>query len=179
MDDIKTQKMVFSEILKEIKRTPEQGLKRFYQNYGKIIRITAKAVCPSADIADGVINGVLIKVWRFSAMPKIVDNPSGWVYTVTLNVAKDTLKEKGFDTLSEDYPDPKDEIGRLIGEDYFAYMISGLSNEERRIMIAKFVEKLTFKEIAEELSKNLNTISAIYYRALEKIKNELEKKDGI
>jgi RNA polymerase sigma factor (sigma-70 family) len=98
---------------------------------------------------------------------------------VTLNVAKDTLKEKGFDPLSEDYPDPKDEIGRLIGEDYFAYMISGLSNEERRIMIAKFVEKLTFKEIAEELSKNLNTISAIYYRALEKIKNELEKKDGI
>jgi len=179
MGDIETQKKIFSEILQEIKINPEQGLKKFYQNYGKIIRITAKSVCPSPDIADGVINGVLIKVWRFSASHKTVDNPNGWVYTVTLNTAKDALKEKRFNYLSEDYADPKDSISELIGEDYFAYMISLLSEEERRLMIAKFIEKLTFKEIAKDFNKNINTVSTIYYRALEKIRKELEAKDGI
>ena len=46
-------------------------------------------------------------------------------------------------------------------------------------MIAKFVEKLTFKEIAKDFNKNINTVSTIYYRALEKIRKELEAKDGI
>ena len=57
-------------------------------------------------------------------------------------------------------------------------MISILTEEEQTLMIEKFIEKLTFREIAEETGRNINAISAVYYRALEKVKKFLEEQNG-
>ena len=138
------------------------------------MQITARTICRSLEQADAVINVVLVKVWQLAQEDVNIDNPEGWVYIITANTAKDTLKEKTFLPLYDTIADERDEISKLISEDAFYSMISILTEEEQTLMI----EKLTFREIAEETGRNINAISAVYYRALEKVKKFLEEQNG-
>ena len=63
----------------------------------------------------------------------------------------------------------------LIDDISFYEKIEHLIEEEQDILTKRFVSGFTFKEIAEEDNKPTSTISSIYYRALEKVKNKLEK----
>ena len=58
-------------------------------------------------------------------------------------------------------------------EDGFHSYIACLGERERRIMIFRFVEGLSFREIAEEMKLPLNTVSSMYYWALEKIRKKI------
>ena len=167
----------FRKLMCEIRENPNVGLEKFYNTYGKIIQITARTICRSIEQADAVINAVLVKVWQLSQADVNIDNPEGWVYILTANAAKDTLKEKTFLPLYDTIADEKDEIEELISEDAFYSLIDILSEEEQTLMIEKFIEKLTFREIAEEKGKNINAVSAVYYRALEKVKKFLEEQN--
>lgn len=60
----------------------------------------------------------------------------------------------------------------MEAEDGFHSYIACLGERERRIMIFRFVEGLSFREIAEEMKLPLNTVSSMYYRALEKIRKK-------
>lgn len=168
----------FQKLMREIRENPNVGLEKFYNTYGKIVQITARTICRSLDKADVVINAVLVKVWQMAQKNTVIDNPEGWVYIITANTAKDTLKEKTFLPLYDTVADEKDAVQELISEDAFYSMIDILSEEEKTLMIEKFIEKLTFREIAEEKGRNINAISAVYYRALEKVKKFLEEQNG-
>lgn len=53
--------------------------------------------------------------------------------------------------------------------------VNQLNPLERKIIIGKFRYDMTFKEIAEKLSINENTIKTIYYRSLQQLKKILNK----
>ena len=118
--------------------------------------------------ADEIVDDVLVKIWKNAdKLPKI-KNPEGWLYSITVNCAKDKIKcEKQYVELFDlqedgsvgDYP-----------EDDFYNKISTLDETEQEIMILKFVDDLTFKKIAKAMGKPLSTITSVYYRALEKLK---------
>lgn len=173
----KTKKRKFQKLMREIRENPNVGLEKFYNTYGKIVQITARTICRSLEQADVVVNMVLVKVWQLSKEDVVIDNPEGWVYIITANTAKDALREKTFFPLHEAVADQKDEIQDLIDKDAFYSMIKGLSEKEQGLMIDKFIKKLTFREIAEEKGENINTVSAVYYRALKKVKKYLEEQN--
>ena len=161
--------------MREIRENPNAGLEKFYNTYGKIVQITARTICRSIDQADIVINMVLVKIWQLSKEDVMIDNPEGWVYVITANTAKDVLREKSFLPLNDTVVDEKDEIQKLIDIDAFYSMIEVLSEKEQRLMIDKFIKKLTFREIAEMNDENINTVSTSYYRALKKVEKFLEE----
>ncbi|MBR2646214.1 MAG: sigma-70 family RNA polymerase sigma factor [Clostridia bacterium] len=174
----KANEKAFQKLLREIRKNPDVGLEKFYNTYGKIIQLTARSMCRSFDQADAVINAVLVKIWRLSQEPIQVENPEGWVYTVTANTAKDALREKAFLPLQETVAAECDGVQAWIEEDVFYSLIAPLSEEERALMIEKFIQKYTFREIAERYGKNVNAVTAAYYRALEKVKKCLEERNG-
>lgn len=57
----------------------------------------------------------------------------------------------------------------MMARDAFLSMLEGLSENEKRIVIGKFSLGQTFKELSEEMNRPISTVSAMYYRALEKI----------
>jgi RNA polymerase sigma factor (sigma-70 family) len=168
----------FQKLMREIREHPDAGLEKFYNTYGKIVQVTARTICGSLSQADAVINTVLIKVWELSKENLAIDNPEGWVYVITANAAKDALRERTFMPLNESVADKRDEIQTLIDNDAFYSLISTLTEEEQKLMIDKFILQRTFKEIAEETGENINKISSMYYRAIEKVKNCLEEENG-
>lgn len=167
-------KKQFEKLMKEIRRAPEKGLRRFYNAYAKIMQTTAQVICRSTDKANEVVNDVLVKIWKLAEKIDDIDNPEGWIYVITANTAKDSLRERNLFPLDENIAASKDEIQEVLDRNSFYWMIQDLSEIEQAIMIHKFVSGCTFQEIAATLDKPITTITSIYYRALEKIKKKVE-----
>lgn len=51
--------------------------------------------------------------------------------------------------------------------------IKGMKERERYVVVAKIVEEKGFEEIADELGIGYKGVTAIYYRAIQKLKNIL------
>lgn len=123
-------------------------------------------------IAEEVVDGVLVKIWTDGAKFGEVKSPRNWIYTVAVNTAKNALRrERNFSGIF-DVPSFDENIGRVESDDAFFGYIGGLSEDERKIMIFRFVARMSFKEMSKELKMPQSTVSSLYYRALEKIKKK-------
>ena len=166
-------KKYFNKLILKIADKGKYALEEFHIAYGRMIKVVAKLIVHSKDLVDEVINDVLVKVWLFSAKRQYLDKPLGWLYTVISNCAKDKLKEREiYSELHENIAVSKS-VESIEDNDEFIRRIEFLNEEEQKILILKFANGLTFKEIANELDSNTSTVSSSYYRALEKIKNNL------
>ena len=163
----------FNSLLKKIKRNPEEGLREFHVRYSKKITAVAFSICKNQNDADEVLQNVLIKILNFAKDPKSVDNPDGWIYSITLNTARDMIKQSPFVELNEQTPVFEEGFDKIEGELHFYRLIEGLSEEEKQIVLLKFVWACTFTEIAQYLKKPISTVTNVYYRALQKIEEKL------
>lgn len=171
------EKVKFNKILQLIKKDGQKGLEFFYKEYGKLIYLTAKSCGCSEEKANVVVNSVLIKIWKKASEIADIENPKAWVYTVARNCAKDELGEVWHLELKEEICEAKDDFQKVIDNNGFEYLISPLKDEEKEIFIFKFVIGYTFQDIADSFGKPLPTITTMYYRALEKIKNFLKNEN--
>ncbi|MDE6597827.1 MAG: sigma-70 family RNA polymerase sigma factor [Clostridia bacterium] len=170
----------FKRLMRRISKKEKGALEAFYSYYGKIIKATAYQICKKREDVNEVVNDVLLKVWKAAHNVKELDiqNPEGWVYTVTANAAKThQSKIKEYALLDEQLPAFPALDNDLTSNDDFLYIISILSDIEKQIMILKFLCHSTFEEISVEEHKPVSTISSIYYRALEKLKNNSKKSE--
>ena len=174
--DGENRKKQFKKLMKGIRRAPEKGLSQFYETYGKIIQTTAQVICRSTDKANEVVNDVLVKIWKLAQNDVKINNPEGWIYIITANTAKDAIRERYIFSLDTNVADSEDKIQEIIDKESFYWMIQDVSEIEQTILIHKFVLRYTFQEIADEMEKPLTTVTSIYYRALEKIKQRMEEK---
>ena len=162
----------FNTLLKKIASGNKDALEEFYNVYGKLIYITALTVTKSSFLADEVVDDMLVKIWRYSPKKKI-ENPKGWLYILSINLAKDKIKKES--QLSELCISGQDEFENVSGINDFYSEIKDLSETEQKIMILKFVEDVSFKEMSKILKMPLSSVSSIYYRALKKLEKNLMK----
>lgn len=168
----------FNRLIKKIALKKKGALEKFYRIYGKFIYTSALSITRSSFYADEVVDDVLIKIWRISSNLLEVKNPRGWLYTITVNCAKDKIKsEKQIEitlTKENDIEKNEEKIIEILDEDSFYFLISSLNDTEQQIMILRFIEDLSFKSISQEMQMPIGTVTVYYYRALEKIrKNKL------
>ncbi len=174
-EDATARRKKFKTIMKTMRQNPERGLRDFYEAYKKIMQVTAEVICRSVDKANQVVNDVLLKIWRSAKTIKEMDNPEGWIYRITANTAKDTFREREELSLNENITSNESEIQRIVDEDAFYWYIQDLSPEEQEILTRRMIARDTFQEIADETGKPLSTITSLYYRSLQKIKEKIEK----
>ena len=174
-NDQKHSKKEFLAILKRIKKDSEDGLRIFYERYGKLITCTARLYCRNDFELREIVNEVLIKIWRNADRFGEIANPEGWIYVITSNFAKSLLKKRCYVPLEETVADEKDGIQEFIDRDSFYFMIKDLSETERQVITHKFASRLTFEDIGKMLGKSTSTVSSIFYRAIEKIKEKTGK----
>ena len=167
----------FRKIIRLIVKNPEKGLRSFYNEYAKLITITAKSTSADRNKVDSIVNQVLITVWKNAKKLDNIKNPEGWLYVVTRNCAKHENSDRYDLPLLDQACSAPDAFIDLYNKDSFNYLISILNEKEQEIMILRFVENYTFQEIAEYLEKPLPSVTTIFYRAKDKIKLKLKEKD--
>lgn len=167
----------FQKLMKQIAEGRKNALEKFNALYGKLIYFAAYSVCRSKYMADEVLNDVLIKIWKISSSIDYIENPDGWLYTIAVNEAKNKIiKEKAETALGlDDVPDRHDGIEEVLAEEIFFSWIKDLSEEEQLIFIYRFLRDLSFVQIAKTLKMPISSVTSKYYRALNKVKEKLEK----
>ena len=173
---IKRDEATFKQFIKKIVEGNEKGFEGFYNTYVSFIFTVALSVCKAEDLANEIVDDVLIKIWNSAGTLKDIKNPDAWLYTVTLNFAKSKIKQKRENLpLTEEIVSKNDSYKKVLDKDSFYFLIKPLSLFEQEIFVLRFLRDKTFKEIARIMNRPIGTITSVYYTSLKKIKNFLEK----
>jgi RNA polymerase sigma factor (sigma-70 family) len=104
-----------------------------------------------------------------------------WLYAIALNVLRDhARRDAAYARASERLvPVPEGRLdGRLAAvedRDELMRALATLSEEEREVIALRFGAELAMPEIAESLGVKLTTVEGRVYRALRKLRAELEE----
>jgi RNA polymerase sigma-70 factor (ECF subfamily) len=112
------------------------------------------------------------------------DSPRGWLRQVTINRAIDLLRRRretrGALEIAATHaaePEPDSiEQAELRGD--IAVAIEGLTDAQRNVLIAKVYDRMTFAQIAAELSIAVPTAKTHYLRALQVVRDRLSRRWG-
>lgn len=163
----------FDRLIGRMAQGETDAVRAFFDRYGRLLYAAALSLTHSPPLAEEAADGVLVRLWRDAGRIPKIRRPLSWLYTIARNQAKNVLRgERKAAPLSESACEETG-FARVEAEDGFHSYIACLGERERRIMIFRFVEGLSFREIAEEMKLPLNTVSSMYYRALEKIRKKI------
>jgi RNA polymerase sigma factor (sigma-70 family) len=108
-----------------------------------------------------------------------------WLYSIALNALRDHARRAGAEARAvarhevEAPPlDASAELGRVEQRDELARALAGLSAEERETVALRYGGDLTAPEIAKLLGEKLTTVEGRLYRALRKLRAELDPSAG-
>jgi len=103
-----------------------------------------------------------------------------WLYTIALNCLRDrgrrsAAEKRALERFSAGAgnPDPGPSAG-LADRDEIGRALAALSEEEREAIALRFGADLTVREIAKLTGDRLTTVEGRVYRALRKLRDELE-----
>jgi RNA polymerase sigma-70 factor (ECF subfamily) len=108
-----------------------------------------------------------------------------WVYGIALNLVRDharreAVKAKALEqgAAVEDHVGAGGAFDRLLANDELARAIRVLSDEEREVVALRYAADLTLPEIARIIGEKDSTVEGRIYRALRKLRVQLETKVG-
>src|SRR5919198_6247737 len=101
-----------------------------------------------------------------------------WLYAIALNVLRDHARRA--DAESRAYAraatpvDGPDRLSAVEARDELARAMAKLSDEEREVIALRFGAEMTVPEVASLLGEKLTTIEGRVYRALRKLRDDLD-----
>jgi RNA polymerase sigma factor (sigma-70 family) len=107
-----------------------------------------------------------------------------WLYAIALNVLRDHARREGARVRAAAQLVPVPEAGRdarldtVEDRDALARALATLSDEEREAIALRFGAELTVPEMATALGEPLTTVEGRVYRALRKLRRELDDGSG-
>lgn len=103
-----------------------------------------------------------------------------WLLKIAINVSIDLLRKKKIDVQMHEHV--KDQLSTDLNEDIdleitLKDLLSHLNEPEKSVVVLRFYQDLTFSEISNVLDLPLGTVKTILYRALEKLRKNVERGD--
>jgi RNA polymerase sigma factor (sigma-70 family) len=104
-----------------------------------------------------------------------------WIYSIALNCLRDHQRRHGAEVRALDRVGAPDAAGlsdpgldRAETRDELGRALAGLSEEEREVVALRYGGDLSAKEMAKLLGEKTTTVEGRLYRALRKLREELE-----
>ena len=142
----------------------------FHRVYGYALRRVERRE-EAEDITSEVFHHALakIKTFEWRGVPF-----SAWLIRIAANLVADRWRMKRTD----DDPVP-DELEDSEAKDVeqcavLSQLVQGLPEEQKRIVRLRFVEQKSIKEIAQEIGKTEGAVKQLQFRALEKLRAQME-----
>jgi RNA polymerase sigma-70 factor, ECF subfamily len=103
-----------------------------------------------------------------------------WLLKIAINVSIDLLRKKKIDVQMHEHV--KDQLSTDLNEDIdleitLKDLLNHLNESEKSVVVLRFYQDLTFSEISNVLDLPLGTVKTILYRALEKLRKNVERGD--
>lgn len=142
--------------------------------YEKYYRLAYSYMGNQEDALD-VVQESAYKAIRDSKKVENENYISTWIYRIVVNTAIDMLrkrKKEGINTQIEDYEMPVEDT---YSDPDLAVALNRLKAEERLVITLRYFEELSLEEISDIAGEPLNTIKSRLYRALKKLRVDLEE----
>ena len=166
----------------KLKSGDPEAFSFFYDQYVKQIYRFIILKVSDNQVAEDLTQDVFLKTWQHLVDQKNVSHFRAFVYRVARNVVIDYYRQTKRQTLPlEQVSDENLAIEGLAkletsldAENLLKYLHK-LKAEYQEILMLRYVEDLTFEEIAEVLQKDKNNVRVILHRALNKLKQIISK----
>lgn len=150
----------------------EQNFEIFYKECKDYVFKIAFGIIKNKEDSEDIVQNLFLKIYKLPKDKLPSRNEASWLYTVAKNETLNYIKSKRKDINIDDLQIYKDdvEISNLINEASYKELMKKLNSEEELIVKLKTESNFTFKEIAEILGKNENTVKWKYYSAIHTLK---------
>ena len=168
----------------EVNQKTQEYFSSAYDTYSDAIFRYCHYQTSNREKALDITADTFTKTWEYISSGKKLDNIRAFLYRVANNLiiddrrkkkssSLDEITEKGFDVVAETNETEKHEQqfdGTLAME-----VVMQLDEKYRDVLLYKFVEDMSIKEIMEITGESANNISVRINRALKMVKGILEK----
>ncbi len=163
--------------------TREQGFNLLVKRFQNTIYWQLRKILLNHDDTNDVMQEVFLKIWRYLEKFRKQSSLHTWIYKITINEAvafiKNSKRKHNYIAIDDD----NENIFAGILDDQF-YKASEIETKlqksilklpikQRLIFLMRYFEKMEYKEMAEILKTNINTLRASYHIAEKKIENFL------
>ncbi len=151
-----------------------------YKAYSGFVHNVAFRVVNNIDDAQEVTQEVFLTVYRKLESFNFKSSFKTWIYRITVNLAINYAKKRSKEqSRTVEYEDNKDfektidstgeKIEREQQEKDISTLLEALNPDQRACVVLRSLEGLSYQEIAESLSININTVRSRLKRAREKL----------
>ena len=145
--------------------------KKFLSDYEKYYRLAFSYVRNENDAMD-IVQESAYKVMKEYKNLKKEEYLNTWIYRIVINTALDFIRKRKKEVVGvEDYAESYEDV--YIDFDVMD-SLNRLDEKERAIIILRFFEEQKLGDIAEITGDNVSTVKSKLYRALKKLKIELD-----
>ncbi|HPD55240.1 MAG TPA: RNA polymerase sigma factor [Candidatus Paceibacterota bacterium] len=178
---------------KKIRKLVSQAQHGNAESFGEIYELFVERIyryiylkTNNKEEAEDLTQQVFTKAWEALPQFKFYKNPfSSWLYSIARNLIIDFYRKKKPD-FSLDGENALDVVDNLDLVEQFAIQeevqrvlefINQLPSEQKELLLLRFVDDLSYDEIAAIMNKSPLTLRVIQHRALKRLKGIMEK-DG-
>ena len=149
----------------------------------ELYKIAKTRIINENDI-DDIIQETMIEVYKSIKQLRDLKKLKMWVIKILINKCNKFYKRKSKKDISLEETNINNIIARNNNEDVendmnFYSLIKNLKYDERIVILLYYMEGYSVEEISEIIKMNKNTVKTNLYRARQKIKNEIEKKEAL
>lgn len=135
--------------------------------------------------AKDIVQDTFVRFWEYIAADGHVENVKAFLYRIANNAIIDNYRKKkelSLDLLEEDGFEPVDheahqKVAQNLDSRIALELVNKLGDKERSIILMRYVDGLSVKEIAEITDERENTISVKIHRALKELHELFEQSD--
>lgn len=159
----------------------EEDLSKAYEAFSDAIFRHCFFRVYQREYALDLMQQVFMKTWEYMASGKPIDNMRAFLYRTANNLIIDEVRKKkeqvSLDVLEEQGIEPatdrREELEATIDGAQIAKYLKKLPKDEREILVLRFIDDLSPKEIAQVLDETANVVSVRIHRAIKKLRELL------
>ena len=175
---------LFESCIGQIRCGDKTGLRKIYDEYGKIIYSVMLTAVKNSHDAEDLTSDFFLKLWdKLADTYKSGGGHKRWLTVAAHNMAVDFLRRKNrVQLISDDeengLPEPvsdENTENAVIGSMTVKDALERLNDDEREIVNLKLFADLTFKDIAHTLNKPVGTVAWRYRNAVSKLRKYIKE----
>ncbi|MFZ3577378.1 RNA polymerase sigma factor [Virgibacillus sp. DJP39] len=150
--------------------------KEIYEGYFEKVYKTAYYILKNEELAKDATHDTFIKMFKNLDKIKQQSKINAWITTIATRTAIEIYNENKrqltHEFNEENYASNSDEFNYT--KDELESYLDDIPPEQKQVLILKYMEGLTEKEIAKRLSIKLGTVKSKIFRAKQKLKQQYQ-----
>jgi RNA polymerase sigma-70 factor, ECF subfamily len=166
-------------LVEAAQRDPRRFAELYELNFHRVYAYVSRRVHnreEAEDITSDVFHHALAKVKQFESRgtPFVA-----WLFRIAANALADRWKRVARES-KDDAPDElaDTEAHNIEQRAELFQLVESLPADQRRVVIMRFVEQKSIKEIAQEIHRTEGAVKQLQFRALEKLRAQMEGADA-